>query len=63
MSPASKQDRCLRREAGGPLNPTWVEWLMGFPIGWTAFEPLATESFQQWRDAHGRSSGYIGTAE
>jgi len=21
--------------ASGPLNPTWVEWLMGFPIGWT----------------------------
>jgi hypothetical protein len=20
---------------GGRLNPTWVEWLMGFPIGWT----------------------------
>jgi len=20
---------------GGPLNPDWVEWLMGFPIGWT----------------------------
>ena len=20
---------------GGTLNPTWVEWLMGFPIGWT----------------------------
>jgi len=19
----------------GPLNPDWVEWLMGFPIGWT----------------------------
>ena len=19
----------------GPLNPAWVEWLMGFPIGWT----------------------------
>jgi hypothetical protein len=19
----------------GGLNPTWVEWLMGFPIGWT----------------------------
>jgi hypothetical protein len=17
------------------LNPTWVEWLMGFPLGWT----------------------------
>lgn len=20
---------------GGKLNPAWVEWLMGFPIGWT----------------------------
>lgn len=20
---------------GGKLNPTWVEWLMGFPDGWT----------------------------
>lgn len=25
-----------RTEArNGQLNPTWVEWLMGFPIGWT----------------------------
>ena len=22
-------------EAGGQLNPTWVEWLMGYPEGWT----------------------------
>ena len=21
---------------GGKLNPTWVGWLMGFPIGWTS---------------------------
>ena len=21
--------------AGGSLNPEWIEWLMGFPIGWT----------------------------
>ncbi len=20
---------------GGSLNPEWVEWLMGFPAGWT----------------------------
>jgi hypothetical protein len=27
-------------EAGevGWLNPEWVEWLMGFPIGWTDLE-------------------------
>jgi hypothetical protein len=22
----------------GSLNPTWVEWLMGFPLGWTALD-------------------------
>lgn len=27
--------RPLSETAGGPLNPTWVEWLMGFPPGWT----------------------------
>ena len=24
-----------RQEVSGQLNPEWVEWLMGFPIGWT----------------------------
>ena len=24
-----------RHRLGGSLNPTWVEWLMGFPTGWT----------------------------
>jgi len=23
---------------GGQLNPDWVEWLMGYPIGWTDLE-------------------------
>lgn len=22
-------------QSGGQLNPTWVEWLMGWPLGWT----------------------------
>ena len=26
----------------GKLNPTWVEWLMGFPPGWTDLKDLAT---------------------
>jgi hypothetical protein len=29
---------------GGKLNPTWVEWLMGFPTGWTDLEDSETQS-------------------
>ncbi|MEP3744183.1 MAG: hypothetical protein ABJM80_19065 [Sulfitobacter pontiacus] len=25
-------------DQSGALNPTWVEWLMGFPSGWTDLE-------------------------
>ena len=32
----------------GQLNPTWVEWLMGWPIGWTSLRPLSTSRFQGW---------------
>jgi len=28
-----------RAQNGGQLNPTWVEWLMGFPTGWTDLKP------------------------
>ena len=27
--------------AGGHLNPDWVEWLMGWPVGWTSLDPLS----------------------
>ena len=30
-------------QESGRLNPEWVEWLMGFPIGWTALEPSETQ--------------------
>lgn len=39
----------------GKLNPEWVEWLMGWPMGWTALEPLETDRFRQWLEAHGES--------
>ena len=32
-------------QAGGRLNPTWVEWLMGWPLGWTDLKPLETDKF------------------
>ena len=25
----------LQTAVGGQLNPDWVEWMMGFPLGWT----------------------------
>lgn len=30
------------RAASGHLNPQWVEWLMGFPAGWTDLEDSGT---------------------
>lgn len=35
-------------QAGGQLNPTWVEWLMNWPLGWTDLDKLSTEIFDDW---------------
>lgn len=40
-------------EVHGALNPDWVEWLMGWPIGWTDLKPLEMERFRQWLRQHG----------
>jgi hypothetical protein len=37
----------------GRLNPAWTEWLMGWPIGWTASEPLAMDKIHEWWRTHG----------
>jgi hypothetical protein len=31
------------------LNPTWVEWLMGYPLGWTVCEAWETQLFRKSR--------------
>jgi hypothetical protein len=36
------------------LNPSWVEWLMGWPIGATALRRLATGRFRLWLEQHGK---------
>ncbi len=38
--------------APGVLNPSFVEALMGLPIGWTAFEGSAIRSFRSWARWH-----------
>jgi hypothetical protein len=43
--------RCGRRE---PPNPPFLEWLMGWPIGWTEIKPLGMGRFQSWLNLHGK---------
>jgi hypothetical protein len=40
---------------GGKLNPMWVEWLMGWPLGWTDLKPLEMDKFRSWQQQHGGS--------
>jgi hypothetical protein len=47
----SQTSRC----AGGSLNPDWVEWLMGWPIGWTDLKRKGTVRYRQWLRSHGKS--------
>jgi DNA (cytosine-5)-methyltransferase 1 len=39
----------------GQLNPTWVEWLMGWPLGWTDLKPLVTGKSRNVQQPHGES--------
>lgn len=44
----------LNAVAGGALNPPWVEWLMGWPIGWTDLSHLEMDRFHWWLRLHSR---------
>jgi len=50
--PKSQMDRNtkpLNAEVGGPLNPEWVGWLMGFPPGWLNCDaPVTPKSLTRW---------------
>lgn len=56
-----RPDYTIERQAFSPgqqtppmrLNPAWVEWLMGWPIGHTALKPLATDKYREWQQQHG----------
>tara|TARA_R110000823_G_scaffold79134_3_gene180250 strand:+ start:416 stop:862 length:447 start_codon:yes stop_codon:yes gene_type:complete len=40
--------------AGGRLNPTWVEWLMGWPLGFTDLEPQGMDKYLEWQQKHSK---------
>lgn len=53
-SQSERNSLSLNATIGGPLNPTWVEWLMGWPIGWTDLQPLEMDKFRWWLRSHGK---------
>ncbi|OPZ53216.1 MAG: hypothetical protein BWY91_02023 [bacterium ADurb.BinA028] len=55
-SQMERNTKPLNAEIGGALNPTWVEWLMGWPLGWTDCAALATDKFRTWPHSHGEPS-------
>jgi hypothetical protein len=46
----------LSMQAGGRLNPEWVEWLMGFPIKWSDCTLLVTRSSRRSRSGSAGAS-------
>ncbi len=46
---AGTHGKSLAAEVGGPLNPEFVEWLMGFPLEWTALSPSEMPSSRNAR--------------
>ena len=40
---------------GGHLNPTWTEWLMGWPLEWTDLKPLEMDKSHFVQQQHGQS--------
>ena len=50
-------EETARKMTGGYMpSPQMLEAVQGWPIGWTALEPLATARFRQWLRSHGGCS-------
>ena len=54
-SEALRNEPSMASRVGGKLNPTWVEWLMGWPLGWTDLKPLVTDKSPCVQQQHGES--------
>jgi len=50
-----RNSRPLSEQIGGHLNPTWVEWLMGWPLAWTDLKPLEMDKSRNAPPKHGES--------
>ena len=50
---SDRLDHAVMASDGGQLNPMWVEWLMGWPLGWTDLKPLETDKRRNAQRRHG----------
>jgi hypothetical protein len=46
-------DWVVEYQTGMRLNPMWVEWLMGWPLGWTDLKALEMDKCQPAPQQHG----------
>ena len=44
----------LGKKTGLKLQPAFVEWMMGWPLGWTDLKPLEMAKFREWLNSHGK---------
>ena len=49
----SRFQMAKEQEILGGTSLALREWMMGWPIGWTALKPLATGRSRQWLNSHG----------
>ena len=47
FSPLGRQLDAAPKKAG-LLNPEWVAWLMGWPVGWTSPDPMPEGGLEDW---------------
>jgi site-specific DNA-cytosine methylase len=47
FSPLGRQLDAAPKKAG-LLNPEWVAWLMGWPVGWTSPDPMPEGGLESW---------------
>jgi hypothetical protein len=43
-----RRSRNLNDQMDGRLNPRWVEWLMGWPLGWSSADRLEDSGHMTW---------------
>lgn len=51
-SESQRNTPTLAAQAGGKLNPNWVGWLMGFPIGWANSKVTGMHKFRSKQPQH-----------